>query len=105
MNGMSEQDENTGRIAQDEPSEQAELFAGEGESDAGIDAMPFEAAYAALERAVVELEDGEQDLDDALALYERGTALAERCNALLAAAELRIRQIDDAGDDAGPVDL
>lgn len=76
------------------------------DEDAGAaEEMPFEAAYAALEQAVRDLEEGEQSLDEALALYERGTALAERCNDLLATAELRIRQIDEAGEDAGPLEL
>jgi exodeoxyribonuclease VII small subunit len=70
-----------------------------------ISELGFEDAYAALEQAVTELEDGEQSLDQALELYGRGVALAERCNALLASAELHIRQIDEAGQDAGPLEL
>ncbi|MFN2114397.1 MAG: exodeoxyribonuclease VII small subunit [Anaerolineae bacterium] len=76
-----------------------------GHSTEEIDAMSFEEAYEALEEVVGALESGEQSLDESLRLYERGSLLAERCNTLLAAAELRVRQIDEAGQDAGPLAL
>lgn len=70
-----------------------------------IATLSFEEAYRALEATVEALEAGDQTLDEALDLYERGVALTERCNDLLSMAELRVRQVDGEGDDAGPVDL
>jgi exodeoxyribonuclease VII small subunit len=58
-----------------------------------VDEMSFEQAYEELERIVHQLEEGQLSLDDSLALFERGQALAARCGALLEAAELRIRQL------------
>lgn len=67
--------------------------------------LGFEQAYRALDEAVARLESDDMTLDASLALYERGAALAERCAALLAAAELRVREVDGEGRDASPVDL
>ena len=69
------------------------------------DDLGFEAAFAALEVAVQQLESGDLTLDDAVAAYERGLALARRCAALLEHVELQIRQVDGAGQDAGPLAL
>jgi len=63
------------------------------------DAMPsepqphFEGLYAELEETVRRLEAGDLTLDESLALFERGTDLAEQCNNLLDSAELRVRQL------------
>lgn len=54
--------------------------------------LSFEEAYGELQRTIEELRGDALTLERALALYERGTALAERCNTLLTAAELRITQ-------------
>ncbi len=54
---------------------------------------PFEAIYRELEETVQRLESGELSLAESLALFERGAALAEQCNALLDNAELRVRQL------------
>jgi exodeoxyribonuclease VII small subunit len=61
----------------------------------------FEDLYRELEESVRKLEAGDLSagtgqalpLAEVLALFERGTALAEQCNALLDAAELRVRQL------------
>jgi exodeoxyribonuclease VII small subunit len=60
--------------------------------------LTFEDAYAQLEDIAAQLESGDLSLDESVALYERGQALAQHCSDLLDAAELRIRQINDAGD-------
>jgi exodeoxyribonuclease VII small subunit len=60
--------------------------------------MTFEEAYAALEETVRQLERGDSGIDDLVALYERGTALAKLCNARLDAAELRISQLSPTPD-------
>jgi exodeoxyribonuclease VII small subunit len=62
------------------------------EADA-INAMTFDAALAELERTVAELEAGGQPLERTIALYERGVALQQRCEQLLADAELRVRRL------------
>jgi exodeoxyribonuclease VII small subunit len=60
--------------------------------------LTFEEAYAQLEEIAAQLESGDLSLDDSVALYERGQALARRCGELLDSAELRIQQINDAGE-------
>ncbi|MBN2391205.1 MAG: exodeoxyribonuclease VII small subunit [Anaerolineae bacterium] len=64
-----------------------------------IENLPFEAAMAELESVVEKLEDGTLDLQQTVLLYERGRALAARCQNLLDATELHIRQLVPA--DAG----
>lgn len=53
----------------------------------------FEDLYRELEETVRKLESGNLSLAESLALFERSTRLAEQCNALLDAAELRVRQL------------
>jgi exodeoxyribonuclease VII small subunit len=57
------------------------------------DELSFEQLYRELEEIVARLEVGDLTLADALALFERGVSLAERCNQLLDTAELRVRQL------------
>ena len=65
-----------------------------------IDKLTYEQAYAELETVVSELETGEQSLDEALALFERGQGLTRHCAELLDKAELRIRKL--SGDTLEP---
>jgi exodeoxyribonuclease VII small subunit len=58
-----------------------------------IDKLTFEQAYAELEAVVSALEKGEQSLDEALALFERGKGLTKHCAELLDKAELRILKL------------
>jgi exodeoxyribonuclease VII small subunit len=53
----------------------------------------YEQAYAELQEIVAKLESGAVPLERALALYERGQALAKICSGLLDKAELRIREL------------
>jgi len=55
--------------------------------------LTFEELYHELEETVRRLEAGELTLDESMALFERGTILAEQCNVLLDSAELRVRQL------------
>jgi exodeoxyribonuclease VII small subunit len=64
------------------------------------EATSFETLYRELEEAVRRLEAGNLSLEDSLALYSRATSLAERCNALLDRAELRVRQVMARPDEA-----
>lgn len=58
-----------------------------------IASMSFEDALASLESIVRGLESGQQKLEDAIAAYERGTALKRHCDARLAEAESRVQAI------------
>ena len=62
-----------------------------------IDRLCFEEAFAALEAAVRQLEDGNLTLEQAIALYERGMRLARRCSQALDAAELQVQQLASLG--------
>jgi exodeoxyribonuclease VII small subunit len=58
-----------------------------------IDRLSYEQALAELEALVSALEAEQQTLTDALALFERGQALAQHCAAQLDQAELKIQQL------------
>lgn len=58
-----------------------------------IEQLTYEEAYAELEMVVAALETGDQPLEAALALFERGQALTKRCTELLDKAELKVRQL------------
>jgi exodeoxyribonuclease VII small subunit len=61
--------------------------------------LDYEQAFEELETLVERLESGELALEESLALFERGQALAARCSELLEQAELKLRQLvpDDSG--------
>ncbi len=59
----------------------------------GIGSLAFDDALTELQRTVAELEAGGQPLEEAIALYERGVALHDRCARLLADAELRVKRL------------
>jgi exodeoxyribonuclease VII small subunit len=63
------------------------------------DQMDFEQAFEELQALVRQLEQGELPLEDSLRLFERGQALAARCNQLLDEAQLRLRKL--APDESG----
>ena len=58
-----------------------------------LDQLTYEAAFAELEEIVSALEGNQRPLDEAMALFERGQALAAYCAGLLDQAELKIRQL------------
>ena len=53
----------------------------------------FETLYKLLEETVAKLEQGSLSLEESLSLYEAGTTLAKRCQALLQDAELRVTKL------------
>lgn len=57
---------------------------------------PFEQIYAKLEQHVERLEQGGMSLDDAIAVYEEGMALARACQERLDDAELRITKLRES---------
>ena len=73
-----------------------------------VAALSFEEALKHLEEIVRELESGSVNLDNAVAAYERGTALKRHCEAKLAEAKAKIEKITiapDGGVQAEPADL
>ena len=55
--------------------------------------LSYEAALAELEAIVATLEEAEKPLDESMKLFERGQALVARCNELLEAAELKVKEL------------
>ena len=60
--------------------------------------LSYEAAYQELDALVTRLESGALPLEESVALYERGQRLAAHCQALLEEAELKIRRVDESGE-------
>ena len=58
-----------------------------------IEELSFEGALKELEAIVSRLEQGEVDLEDSIALYERGQALKAHCEKKLKSAEGRLEKI------------
>ncbi len=71
--------------------------------------MNFEAALDELEQIVAKLEGGDVELEESIAIYERGDALRAHCDALLKKAEAKVQKItlDAEGKPAGtePLDV
>jgi exodeoxyribonuclease VII small subunit len=61
--------------------------------------LTFEEAFGELETTVQRLEAGDLTLEEAIALYERGMRLAQRCNDALDAAELQVQELALADGD------
>jgi len=55
----------------------------------------FEELYRRLEETVAKLEEGGLTLNQSLALYEEGMALAQRCQEMLDAAELKVKRLKE----------
>jgi exodeoxyribonuclease VII small subunit len=64
-----------------------------------VDKLNYEQAFRELETVVERLGTGDLPLEEALALFEHGQALATRCSELLEQAELKLRQLvpDESG--------
>jgi len=56
--------------------------------------LPFEEALKRLEAIVENMEAQDLPLEKLLGLYEEGTALAQRCQAKLNEADLKIQQLE-----------
>lgn len=68
-------------------------------NDAPVETLSFEAARDELVRVVAELEQGSPTLEHSLALWERGEALAARCEEWLLGAKRRLEQARAAATD------
>jgi exodeoxyribonuclease VII small subunit len=62
-----------------------------------VEDMTYEHAFSELESIVNDFETDERPLEDALALFERGQALASHCAQILEDAELKVQEL--SGDD------
>jgi exodeoxyribonuclease VII small subunit len=68
--------------------------------------LSFEEAFAELETTVARLERGDLPLEESIALFERGQALAAHCNLQLDTAELKVRQLlPESEGETAPFDL
>jgi len=65
-----------------------------GSSDAHDDS--FEASLERLHEVVTQLEAGELTLDDTIAKFQEGSALAQHCLQVIDAAELRVSELSSA---------
>ncbi|MEM1428128.1 MAG: exodeoxyribonuclease VII small subunit [Pseudomonadota bacterium] len=72
-----------------------------------VEEMSFEAALAELEQVVGRLEGGDVPLEQSIDLYQRGNALAKRCEDALRKAEMQVEQIttDASGAATGTAPL
>lgn len=60
--------------------------------------LSYEQALAELETLLSSLEGESKDLEDTMALFERGKALITRCQQLLEKAELKVQQLTSNGE-------
>ena len=60
---------------------------------AKADQLKFEDAVDQLEQLIERIETGEIGLEESLKQYQRGTALINRCRAILSAAEKQIAEL------------
>ncbi len=58
-----------------------------------LEDLTFEEAFKELEDTVHQLEGGGLTLDESIALFERGTKLAQHCGQKLDEAELKVSQL------------
>jgi exodeoxyribonuclease VII small subunit len=65
--------------------------------------LSFEEALKELEALKIKMESGNIPLDDALMLFERGNALKNHCEKILANAKMKVEKIIDNKD--GSVDV
>ncbi|OAN33645.1 exodeoxyribonuclease VII small subunit [Microbacterium sp. H83] len=69
-------------------------------NDTPVDTLSFEAARDELVKVVSELEQGAPTLEQSLALWERGEALAARCDEWLLGAKRRLEAARAAASDS-----
>ena len=72
--------------------------------DKNLAAISFEDALRELEAIVTSLERGDVSLDDAIAAFERGTALKAHCQRRLEEARMKVEQIKLPADGTSPVE-
>ena len=65
---------------------------------ADIKEMTFERALKELEQIVSRLERGDVELEESIAIYERGESLRDHCDRLLKQAEAKVEKLTFAAD-------
>lgn len=63
-----------------------------------VENLSYEEAFEELGKIVADLEAEVSNLDTAVALFERGQALAKHCSELLNKAELKVQVLTDEGE-------
>jgi len=58
-----------------------------------VEQLSYEQALSELEAIVLDLESDQHALEEALAIFERGQALAQHCSQLFEQAELKIQEL------------
>ena len=61
-----------------------------------VDDLNYETAFGELQEVVASLEGEPESLEEAMALFERGQALVQRCTQLLEQAELKVKELSTA---------
>jgi exodeoxyribonuclease VII small subunit len=74
-------------------SQKPESEASAGQPEFAPPGQTFESAFEELQRVVERLESGGLDLDRVVQLYDRGMALAQTCERMVADAELRVTRL------------
>ena len=75
-----------------------------GNDDTELAVISFEKALRELETIVTSLERGDVSLDDAIAAFERGTALKAHCQKRLEEARMKVEQIKLRADGSPPAE-
>lgn len=65
------------------------------ENPTPVEQMTYEQAFSELDSIVTDLESDDRSLEETLALFERGQALARHCAKLLEGAELKVQELTD----------
>ena len=65
--------------------------------------LSYEVAFEQLEETVARLEEGGLSIEELVALFERGMALVQICDARLDAAELRVAQLVPGPDGSATI--
>jgi exodeoxyribonuclease VII small subunit len=63
-----------------------------------VEKLTYEQAYEELQSIVNLLDEGRQSLEDTIKLFERGQALARRCENLLNQAQKKLRLLSNETD-------
>ena len=71
------------------------MAGGSPKTEAGEDALDFEAALEELEELVARMETGDMTLEASLAAFERGVKLTRHCQAALRSAELKVQKLTE----------
>lgn len=68
------------------------------ENNLNIQSLSFEQSLSELNKIINQLENGEIELDSAIALFEQGNKLREHCEKIIADARLKIDKIVNQGE-------